>query len=70
MAQLWFSVDKEASISAGVPELCGINHAYMPIVVKPSIESGLGWLTSGRAEFAADASDYLPAQPLKLAAAE
>ena len=34
IAQLWFSVDKEGVYFGQCSELCGINHAYMPIVVK------------------------------------
>ncbi len=73
IAQLWFSVDKEGVYFGQCSELCGINHAYMPIVVKAvSQEKYDAWLADvkTRPEFAADASDYLPAQPLKLAAAE
>lgn len=71
IAQLWFSVDKEGVYFGQCSELCGINHAYMPIVVKAvSQEKYDAWLAGAKTEFAADASDYLPAQPLKLAAAE
>ena len=52
-------------------ELCGINHAYMPIVVKAvSQEKYDAWLAGAKEEFAADASDYLPTQPIQLARAE
>ena len=51
-------------------ELCGINHAYMPIVVKAvSQEKYDAWLEGAKTEFAADASDYLPAAPVRLAQA-
>lgn len=71
IAQLWFSVDTEGVYFGQCSELCGINHAYMPIVVKAvSQEKYDAWLADAKVKFAADASDYLPAQPLKLAQAQ
>ena len=71
IAQLWFSVDKEGVYFGQCSELCGINHAYMPIVVKAvSQEKYDAWLAGAKEEFAADASDYLPAKPVQLALAE
>ena len=34
IAQAWFEVDQEGVYFGQCSELCGINHAYMPIVVK------------------------------------
>ncbi|TRW97539.1 cytochrome c oxidase subunit II [Paracoccus sp. M683] len=34
IAQLWFNVEKEGIYFGQCSELCGINHSYMPIVVK------------------------------------
>lgn len=34
IAQLWFNVEQEGVYFGQCSELCGINHAYMPIVVK------------------------------------
>ena len=71
IAQLWFDVDKEGVYFGQCSELCGINHAYMPIVVKAVTQEKYdAWLAGAKTEFAADASDYLPAAPVKLAAAE
>ncbi|MGA0615424.1 cytochrome c oxidase subunit II [Paracoccus sp. KR1-242] len=71
IAQLWFEVDQEGVYFGQCSELCGINHAYMPIVVKAvSQEKYDAWLAGAKEEFAADASDYLPAQPIRLARAE
>ncbi|SMO62764.1 cytochrome c oxidase subunit II [Paracoccus laeviglucosivorans] len=71
IAQLWFSADHEGVYFGQCSELCGINHAYMPIVVKAvSQEKYDAWLAGAKEEFAADASDYLPAQPVKLAQAQ
>lgn len=43
----------------------------MPIVVKAvSQEKYDAWLAGAKEEFAADASDYLPAKPVQLALAE
>jgi len=71
IAQLWFEADTEGVYFGQCSELCGINHAYMPIVVKAvSQEKYDAWLAGAKEEFAADASEYLPAQPVKLAQAE
>lgn len=71
IAQLWFEADQEGVYFGQCSELCGINHAYMPIVVKAvSQEKYDAWLAGAKEEFAADASDYLPASPVQLASAE
>jgi len=71
IAQLWFEADQEGVYFGQCSELCGINHAYMPIVVKAVTQEKYdAWLAGAKEEFAADASDYLPTQPVKLASAE
>ncbi|WP_145399122.1 cytochrome c oxidase subunit II [Paracoccus sulfuroxidans] len=71
IAQAWFEVDQEGIYFGQCSELCGINHAYMPIVVKAvSQEKYDAWLAGAKEEFAADASDYLPARTVQLASAE
>ena len=68
IAQLWFEVDKEGIYFGQCSELCGINHAYMPIVVKAVTQEKYdAWLEGAKTEFAADASDYLPPAPVRLA---
>ena len=70
IAQLWFEVDKEGIYFGQCSELCGINHAYMPIVVKAVTQEKYdAWLAGAKEDFAADASDYLPAGPVRLASA-
>lgn len=70
IAQLWFNVDKEGVYFGQCSELCGTNHAYMPIVVKAvSQDKYDAWLAGAKEEFAADASDYLPATPVQVASA-
>lgn len=70
IAQLWFSVDQEGVYFGQCSELCGINHAYMPIVVKAvSQEKYDAWLADAKTTFAADASDVLP-QPVRVASAD
>lgn len=45
IAQLWFNVEKEGVYFGQCSELCGINHAYMPIVVKAvSPEKYIAWV--------------------------
>ena len=61
IAQLWFEATQEGVFFGQCSELCGINHAYMPIVVKAvSQEKYDAWLAQAKTEFAADASDHLP----------
>ncbi|MFD1882620.1 cytochrome c oxidase subunit II [Paracoccus pacificus] len=68
IAQAWFAVDKEGVYFGQCSELCGKDHAFMPIVVKAvSQEKYDAWLQAAKTEFAADASDYLPKQPVQLA---
>ena len=45
IAQAWFNVDREGVFFGQCSELCGINHAYMPIVVKAvSPEKYAAWV--------------------------
>ncbi|WP_370576360.1 MULTISPECIES: cytochrome c oxidase subunit II [unclassified Paracoccus (in: a-proteobacteria)] len=70
IAQLWFEATQEGVYFGQCSELCGINHAYMPIVVKAvSQETYDAWLAEAQTTFAADASDHLPAAPVRLASA-
>ena len=70
IAQLWFSVDQEGVYFGQCSELCGINHAYMPIVVKAvSQEKYDAWLADAKTTFAADSSDVRP-QPVRVASAD
>jgi len=55
LAQLWFNVDpgKEGIYFGQCSELCGKDHAYMPITVKAvSQEQYDAWLTGAKEEFA------------------
>ena len=71
IAQLWFSADKEGIYFGQCSELCGINHAYMPIVVKVvSPQVYADWLTRAKEEFSADAGPLPSEQPVRLAQAE
>lgn len=70
IAQLWFEATEEGVYFGQCSELCGINHAYMPIVVKAvSQEAYDAWMADAKTTFAADASDHLPAAPVRLASA-
>ncbi|RNF35174.1 cytochrome c oxidase subunit II [Paracoccus methylarcula] len=45
IAQLWFNVEQEGVYFGQCSELCGINHAYMPIVVKAvAPEKYIAWV--------------------------
>jgi cytochrome c oxidase subunit 2 len=53
LAELWFKPEKEGIYFGQCSELCGMNHAYMPITVKVVSESAYeNWLTDAREEFA------------------
>lgn len=70
IAQLWFQVDQEGVYFGQCSELCGINHAYMPITVKAvSQEKYDAWLADAKTTLAADAGDAIPAAPVRVALA-
>lgn len=53
LSQLWFSAEKEGVYFGQCSELCGKDHAYMPIVVKVvSEEVYAEWLEGAKEEFA------------------
>ncbi len=55
IAELWFSVDKEGIYFGQCSELCGKDHAFMPITVKVvSKEDFKKWLSRAKEEFAGE----------------
>jgi cytochrome c oxidase subunit 2 len=57
LAQLWFEPEKEGIYFGQCSELCGKDHAYMPITVKVvSEEAYEQWLTGAVDEYAGDPS--------------
>ncbi len=57
IAQAWFTVDREGVYFGQCSELCGINHAYMPIVVKAvTPEKYAAWIESMGGTADADAA--------------
>ncbi|MEQ9693765.1 cytochrome c oxidase subunit II [Shimia sp. SDUM112013] len=69
IAQLWFNAEREGIYFGQCSELCGKDHAYMPITVKVvSQEAYDEWLKGAIEEYAGDPST-LPAH-LQLASAE
>ena len=55
IAQLWFNAEKEGVYFGQCSELCGKDHAYMPITVKVfSQEAYDAWLKGAIAEYAGD----------------
>ncbi len=53
LAELWFNAEEEGVYFGQCSELCGINHAYMPITVKVvSEEEYIAWLERQGADFA------------------
>ncbi len=53
LAELWFNAEEEGIFFGQCSELCGINHAYMPITVKVVSEADyIAWLERQGADFA------------------
>ncbi|WP_299782394.1 cytochrome c oxidase subunit II [uncultured Roseobacter sp.] len=53
LAELWFKAEQEGIYFGQCSELCGLNHAYMPITVKVvSEEAYAEWLAGAREEYA------------------
>jgi cytochrome c oxidase subunit 2 len=53
LAQLWFAAEQEGIYFGQCSELCGKDHAYMPITVKVvSPEAYEAWLAEARTEYA------------------
>ena len=59
LAQLWFKAEKEGVYFGQCSELCGKDHAYMPITVKVvSEEAYENWLKGAREEYASAPASY------------
>jgi cytochrome c oxidase subunit 2 len=66
LAHLWFKAEREGVYFGQCSELCGKDHAYMPITVKVVSEAAYAeWLAGAKQEYAG-----LPAAPLAVAAAD
>ena len=73
IAQAWFNVEQEGVYFGQCSELCGINHAYMPIVVKAvSPEVYAAWVAEqgGTLEGVAETAAADPATSVTLAKAD
>jgi len=71
LAELWFEVEEEGIYFGQCSELCGINHAYMPITVKAvSEEDYIAWLERQGAQFAEGSWEALLRERIQLASAE
>jgi len=54
LAQLWFNAEEEGTYFGQCTELCGKDHAFMPITVKVvSPEQYQAWVAQAQAEFPA-----------------
>ena len=59
LAQLWFKAEKEGVYFGQCSELCGKDHAYMPITVKVvSEEAYENWLKGAKEEYASAPASY------------
>lgn len=71
LAELWFNIEQEGIYFGQCSELCGINHAYMPITVKAvSEEEYVAWLERQGAQFAEGSWEADVQARVQLAAAE
>ena len=58
LAELWFKPEKEGVYFGQCSELCGLNHSYMPIVVKVvSEEEYKAWIKRASEKFASISGD-------------
>jgi cytochrome c oxidase subunit 2 len=63
LGQLWFKAEKEGIYFGQCSELCGKDHAYMPITVKVvSQEVYKAWLSAAKSEYAGTTQSYNLAQ--------
>ncbi len=68
LAQLWFSAEREGIYFGQCSELCGKDHAYMPITVKVvSEEAYAAWVAQARSTGDVLLSDADLSQPVDLA---
>lgn len=59
LGQLWFKAEKEGVFFGQCSELCGKDHAYMPITIKVvSQEAYDAWLKAAKEEYAGVPSSY------------
>ena len=69
LAELWFNAEEEGIYFGQCSELCGINHAYMPITVKVVSDAEyVAWLERQGADLA-NAPDWIT-QATQYASAE
>lgn len=59
LGQLWFKAEKEGIYFGQCSELCGKDHAYMPITVKVvSQDAYKSWLSAAKSEYAGATQPY------------
>ena len=59
LGQLWFKAEKEGIYFGQCSELCGKDHAYMPITVKVvSQDAYNAWLSAAKSEYAGTIQSY------------
>jgi len=59
LAQLWFKAEKEGVYFGQCSELCGKDHAYMPITVKVVSEAAYAeWLAGAKEEYAGEPAGF------------
>ena len=59
LGQLWFKAEKEGIYFGQCSELCGKDHAYMPITVKVvSQDAYNAWLSAAKSEYAGTSQSY------------
>jgi cytochrome c oxidase subunit II len=64
--ETWFKATREGTYYGQCSELCGVDHSFMPIVVRVESEADFNtWVAQAKQQFAADA----PARPIAIAVA-
>ena len=59
LGQLWFKAEKEGIYFGQCSELCGKDHAFMPITVKVVSQDAYdAWLSAAKSEYAGTAQSY------------
>jgi cytochrome c oxidase subunit 2 len=68
--QTWFNAEQTGTFYGQCDQLCGVNHAFMPIEIKvvsrPEFDA---WVASQNTPKTADAAPAAPAAPQKVASA-
>ena len=64
--ETWFKAEREGIYYGQCSELCGRDHAFMPIAVRVVSEQDYAaWVEDAKKKYAADGADDAPASPAR-----